>query len=62
MADRDDLIRERAHQIWEERGQPEGSAEDHWYAAETTRCTGFERCRIILRNRRTKSSAVSPPS
>jgi hypothetical protein len=34
MADRDDLIRERAHQIWEERGHPEGFAADHWYAAE----------------------------
>jgi len=34
MSDKDDLIRERAHQIWQERGQPEGSAEDHWYAAE----------------------------
>jgi hypothetical protein len=24
MSDKDDLIRERAHQIWQERGQPEG--------------------------------------
>lgn len=34
MADRDDLIRERAYQIWQERGQPEGCADDHWLAAE----------------------------
>ena len=33
MADRDDLIRERAYQIWLERGQPEGSPDDHWFAA-----------------------------
>ena len=34
MSDRDDLIRERAYQIWLERGQPEGSPDDHWFAAE----------------------------
>ena len=34
MADRDDLICERAYQIWQERGQPEGCADDHWLAAE----------------------------
>jgi hypothetical protein len=34
IADRDDLIRERAYQIWLERGQPEGSPDDHWFAAE----------------------------
>jgi Protein of unknown function (DUF2934) len=34
MTDRDDLVRERAYQIWQERGQPEGSAEDHWFEAE----------------------------
>ena len=34
MADRGDLIRERAYQIWQERGQPEGAPDDHWYTAE----------------------------
>lgn len=34
MADRDDLIRERAYQIWLERGQPEGSPDDDWFATE----------------------------
>jgi hypothetical protein len=34
MADRDDMIRERAYQIWLERGQPQGCAEDHWFTAE----------------------------
>jgi hypothetical protein len=34
MADRDDLIRERADQVWQKRGQPEGCADDHWLAAE----------------------------
>jgi hypothetical protein len=34
MADRDDLIRERAYQMWKEQGCPDGLAADHWYAAE----------------------------
>ncbi len=31
--DRDDLIRERARQIWENEGQPEGQHERHWSEA-----------------------------
>ena len=27
-------IRELAHRLWEERGRPEGRAEDDWFAAE----------------------------
>ena len=27
-------IRERAYEIWERRGQPEGRAEEHWRQAE----------------------------
>jgi Protein of unknown function (DUF2934) len=34
MADRDDLIRKRAYHIWQDRGQHEGSPDDHWYSAE----------------------------
>jgi hypothetical protein len=34
MPDRDDRIRERAYQMWEEQGCPDGLAGDHWYAAE----------------------------
>jgi hypothetical protein len=34
MADRHDLIRERAYHIWQERGQPDDSPDDHWYSAE----------------------------
>jgi hypothetical protein len=34
MADRDDLIRERAYHIWQERGQQEGFPDEHWYGAE----------------------------
>ena len=33
MADKDDLIRERAYHIWQERGQQEGFHNDHWYSA-----------------------------
>lgn len=34
MADREQKIRERANQIWEEEGRPEGSHEEHWRRAE----------------------------
>ncbi|MCG7508412.1 DUF2934 domain-containing protein [Mesorhizobium sp. IRAMC:0171] len=27
-------MRTRAHQLWEQSGQPDGSHEDHWYQAE----------------------------
>jgi hypothetical protein len=34
MTDRTDQIRERAHQIWEEQGRPEGHELEHWHEAE----------------------------
>ena len=34
MTDRTDRLRERAHRIWEERGQPEGRELEHWHEAE----------------------------
>jgi hypothetical protein len=35
MSDRDDLgIQERAHQLWEKAGRPEGRGEDFWLEAE----------------------------
>jgi Protein of unknown function (DUF2934) len=34
MADRDDMIRERAYHIWQDRGQQDGSPDDHWRSAE----------------------------
>lgn len=33
-ANRDDKIRARAYQLWEEEGRPEGRAEQHWYTAQ----------------------------
>lgn len=30
----DDQIRERAHQLWELAGQPEGREQEFWYLAE----------------------------
>lgn len=30
---REDLIRARAHQIWEDEGRPEGQEADHWNRA-----------------------------
>ena len=32
--DKTDQIRQRAHQIWEASGHPEGQAADHWQQAE----------------------------
>jgi hypothetical protein len=34
MPDREQRIRRRAHQIWEQTGKPEGRADDHWRQAE----------------------------
>lgn len=33
MTDREQRIRERAHQFWEEEGHPEGRGQDHWERA-----------------------------
>jgi hypothetical protein len=33
-SDRETGIRQRAHEIWEELGRPEGQEEDHWRQAE----------------------------
>ncbi len=32
-ANREDEIRARAYQLWEEEGRPEGRAEQHWFTA-----------------------------
>ena len=29
----DDKIRQRAHQLWEEQGRPEGKQDEHWHQA-----------------------------
>jgi hypothetical protein len=34
MSDREDAIRARAHQLWEQEGKPEGREHDHWLHAE----------------------------
>jgi Protein of unknown function (DUF2934) len=34
MDDRQEKIRRRAHEIWEEKGKPEGSELDFWLQAE----------------------------
>jgi hypothetical protein len=33
MTDREDRMRERAYQIWEEQGRPEGRDLEHWHEA-----------------------------
>lgn len=35
-ANRDDEIRARAYQLWEEEGRPAGRAEQHWFTAKET--------------------------
>lgn len=35
-ANRDDEIRARAYQLWEEEGRPEGRAAQHWFTAKET--------------------------
>jgi hypothetical protein len=42
------IIRELAHRLWEERGRPDGSAEDDWLEAE----------RRLLQSRRAASRGV----
>ena len=32
--DREDRIRKRAHQLWQQEGSPEGRPDDHWLQAE----------------------------
>lgn len=34
MTDHDDKIRDRAYQLWDQAGQPEGREQDFWYQAE----------------------------
>lgn len=43
--DKETQIRERAHQIWQEEGRPDGKAEEHW-----------ERARRMLDTEDTKAS------
>jgi hypothetical protein len=42
MMDREDRIRERAHQIWEEQGRPEGRELEHWHEAELQLLEGLD--------------------
>ena len=32
--EREDRIRERAHELWQQEGTPDGKPDDHWYRAE----------------------------
>jgi hypothetical protein len=34
MADRDELIRQRAYDLWDRAGRPEGREAEHWHQAE----------------------------
>ncbi|MCW5706683.1 MAG: DUF2934 domain-containing protein [Shinella sp.] len=32
--DREEKIRKRAHELWQQEGRPDGKPDDHWYQAE----------------------------
>ena len=36
LTNREDEVRARAHQLWEEEGRPEGQADRHWFTARET--------------------------
>ncbi len=40
MSDKEQQQRERAYQIWEEEGRPDGAHEDHWNRAAQTEDLG----------------------
>jgi hypothetical protein len=42
MPDKNEQIRERTHQIWEEQGRPEGLHTEHWRQAESELQGGLE--------------------
>ena len=50
-ADREDRIREKAHQLWEQEGRPQSRAEDHWEKA---------RVLIAIEDDRTSLIPVAP--
>ena len=49
----EDLIRQRAYEIWEQSGRPDGKAVEHWRQAEEEISKRFGRPRKGARERRT---------
>lgn len=40
--ERDRLIREKAYELWEQRGRPEGQSDEHWHEAASSFGRGSE--------------------
>ncbi|MPT24170.1 MAG: DUF2934 domain-containing protein [Starkeya sp.] len=60
MDERDDTIRARAHQLWEQEGRPEGRAEDHWVQAKEILAIEEGRPETLLSVEETASPPVEP--
>jgi hypothetical protein len=65
--DRDALIQQRAYQIWEEEGRPEGKATEHWEKArqlveddEAARRSGKKPSTPRSRSRKAPKLSVGP--
>lgn len=60
MDEREDTIRARAHQLWEQEGRPEGRAEDHWVQAKEIVAIEEGRPETLLSVEETASPPVEP--
>ncbi|TCK28988.1 DUF2934 family protein [Ancylobacter aquaticus] len=60
MDERDETIRARAHQIWEQEGRPEGRAEDHWVQAKEILAIEEGRPETLLSVEETSGTPVEP--
>ncbi|MFD2816212.1 DUF2934 domain-containing protein [Paracoccus aerius] len=55
-ADQEDRIRQRAHQLWEEQGRPEGMHDQHWEQARSEMGAGA----AMTRRRRRACRKIRP--
>lgn len=63
MNNRIERIRERAHQIWEREGRPEGRAQEHWdKAVQDIEAEGSEPSRGPTRPDPAVGNESAPPS
>lgn len=60
MDEREDTIRARAHQLWEQEGRPEGRAEDHWVQAKEILAIEEGRPETLLSVEETASPPIEP--
>jgi hypothetical protein len=60
MKDREAEIRQRAHEIWESEGRPEGAHERHWKQAEQELKKRFHRAPVQKKAASESSPLASP--